>query len=210
MLKVRWPGCSVGSGRANGLFSVYLPGMRTLFLAALLALAGGTAAAQTSSLPMSASATAGPNASSLRTYALRLKPGQDLRRELLAFAEQHQLRASAILTGVGSLTTVSLRLANQPGPTQYKGHFEIVSLVGTLSINGSHLHLSVADSTGRTIGGHLVDGNLIYTTVELVIGEMPELDFRREPDPTYGYQELTVYPAAPKASKKRPASGKRP
>ena len=184
--------------------------MRTVFLAALLALLVGTAAAQTSSLPMAASTTAGPNASSLRTYALRLKPGQDLRRELLAFAEHHQLRASTILTGVGSLTTASIRLANQPGPTQYKGHFEIVSLVGTLSINGSHLHMSVADSTGRTVGGHLLDGNIVYTTVELVVGEMPELDFRREPDPTYGYQELTVYPAEPKPAKKRTASGKRP
>ncbi|WP_238387993.1 PPC domain-containing DNA-binding protein [Hymenobacter sediminis] len=159
---------------------------------------------------MSAPTTVSPKASTLRTYALRLKPGQDLRKELLAFAEQHQLRASAILTGVGSLTTASLRLANQPGPTQYKGHFEIVSLVGTLSINGSHLHMSVADSTGRTVGGHLLDGNIIYTTVELVIGEMPELDFRREPDPTYGYQELTVYPAEPQPAKKRTASGKRP
>ncbi|MCA8831658.1 PPC domain-containing DNA-binding protein [Hymenobacter pini] len=130
--------------------------------------------------------------SSMRAYALRLRPGQDVRQELQAFAEQHQLRAACILSAVGSLTTATLRLANQEGPTVYQGHFEVVSLVGTLSINGSHLHLSVADSTGRTVGGHLLAGNRVYTTLEVVVGELPELNFRRETDPTYGYKELEV------------------
>ncbi|WP_317040346.1 PPC domain-containing DNA-binding protein [Hymenobacter actinosclerus] len=157
--------------------------------------------------PASDAATA---SSPLRTYALRLKPGQDLRRELLAFAQAHGLRAACVLTGVGSLTTATLRLANQEGPTVYQGHFEIVSLVGTLSVNGSHLHLSVADSTGRTLGGHLLDGNLIYTTAELVIGELPALDFRRETDPTFGYQELVVWPAVPVSPpRKSPAARKK-
>lgn len=156
-------------------------------------------------------ATDAPATSSpLRTYALRLRPGQDLRRELLAFAQAHNLQAACVLTGVGSLTTATLRLANQEGPSVYQGHFEIVSLVGTLSVNGSHLHLSVADSTGRTLGGHLLDGNSIYTTAELVIGELPALEFRRETDATFGYQELVVRPAAPdKATRKRPAARKK-
>ncbi|QNP54079.1 DNA-binding protein [Hymenobacter qilianensis] len=131
----------------------------------------------------------------MRTYALRLAPGQDLRQQLQAFAQAYQIKAATIITGVGSLTTVRLRLANQPGSTEYKGHFEVVSLVGTLSVNGSHLHLAVADSAGQTIGGHLVDGNLVYTTMELVIGVLEELDFRRETDPVSTYQELVVYPA---------------
>ncbi|GAB2770246.1 hypothetical protein HNQ93_000457 [Hymenobacter luteus] len=174
--------------------------MRFFLLAALLAFQATAAAAQSLPTGMPPAPGFAPS-SSLRTYALRLKPGQDVRRELLAFAEQHQLRAAAVLTCVGSLTTATLRLANQEGPTRYQGHFEIVSLVGTLSVNGSHLHLAIADSTGRTLGGHLLDGNVIYTTAELVIGEMPELDFRREPDATYGYQELVVYPGKNKKSK---------
>jgi predicted DNA-binding protein with PD1-like motif len=71
-----------------------------------------------------------------------------------------------------------------------------VSLVGTLSTNGSHLHLAVSDSTGRTIGGHLLDGCRVYTTAEIVLAELPQLDFRRETDATFGYQELVVRPAA--------------
>ena len=178
--------------------------MRGFLLIGLLGL-GIFPAAVAQTAPAAMPASSASASSSLRTYALRLRPGQDLRQELLAFVTRHQLRAACVLTGVGSLTTTTLRLANQEGPTVYHGHFEIVSLVGTLSVNGSHLHLSVADSTGRTIGGHLLDGNLIYTTAELVIGELPELDFRREADATFGYKELTVYPLPePAPGKARP------
>jgi len=138
----------------------------------------------------------------MRTYALRLRPGQDLRQQLTAFATQQHVQAGAMVTCVGSLTQVTLRLANQDVPTVYHGHFEIVSLVGTLSVNGSHLHLAVSDSTGRTIGGHLLDGNLVYTTAELVVGVLEDVSFRREPDPTFGYHELTIYPSTP-APKRR-------
>ena len=140
-------------------------------------------------------------ASTARHYALRLRPGQDLRQELLAFVGARHLQAGAVVTGVGSLTVATLRLANQEGPTVYRGHFEIVSLVGTLSVHGSHLHLAVADSTGRTLGGHLLDGCRVYTTAEIVLAELPQLEFRREVDPTFGYQELVVRPAAATAQK---------
>lgn len=129
---------------------------------------------------------------SMQTYSVRLRSGQDLKKEIDAIITQQRIGAGAVLTCVGSLTDVALRLANQDGPTVWRGHFEIVSLVGTLSMNGSHLHLSVSDSTGKTLGGHLVDGCTIYTTAELVIGVMPEIDYVREVDPTFGYKELVV------------------
>lgn len=131
-------------------------------------------------------------ASIMQTYSVRLKPGQDLKKVLETIVQQERISAGAVLTCVGSLTDLTIRLANQESPSVWKGHFEIVSLVGTLSVNGSHLHLSASDSTGRTIGGHLLDGCLIYTTAEIVIGVMPELIYAREPDPTFGYKELVV------------------
>jgi predicted DNA-binding protein with PD1-like motif len=69
--------------------------------------------------------------SALKTYALRLKPGDDLRQQLTAFVQQNHIVAGTMITCVGSLTVATLRLANQEGPSVYKGHFEIVSLVGT-------------------------------------------------------------------------------
>jgi len=136
-----------------------------------------------------------PLTSTLRAHALRLRPGDDLREALLAYVAQQHLGAGAVLTCVGSLTKATLRLANQEGPTEYRGHFEIVSLVGTLSAaGGSHLHLSVSDSIGRTLGGHLLAGCRVYTTAEVVLVALPELEFTRETDPTFGYKELVVKP----------------
>lgn len=142
--------------------------------------------------------------SPMQTYSFRLRPGQDLKRELERIVQQQCIEAGAVLTGVGSLTDVTLRLANQDGPSVWRGHFEMVSLVGTLSVNGSHLHLSVSDSTGRTLGGHLLDGCLIYTTAEIVIGVLPALTYTREPDPTFGYRELVVREREKIPKKRRP------
>ncbi|RZK98453.1 MAG: DNA-binding protein [Hymenobacter sp.] len=138
-----------------------------------------------------------PLTSPVRAHALRLRPGDDLRDALLAYVAQQHLGAAAVLTCVGSLAVATLRLANQEGATEYRRHFEIVSLVGTLSAaGGSHLHLSVADSTGRTLGGHLLAGCRVYTTAEIVLVALPELEFVRETDPTFGYKELVVKPAS--------------
>ncbi|MFC6222853.1 PPC domain-containing DNA-binding protein [Hymenobacter artigasi] len=166
--------------------------IRLVFVLSLLA---------TSALAQTPAPVPVAQSSALKTYALRLRPGDDLRQQLTAFAQQNHILAGTMITCVGSLTVATLRLANQEGPTVYKGHFEIVSLVGTLSTNGSHIHLAVSDSTGRTIGGHLLDGCRVYTTAEIVLGELPQLEFRREKDDTFGYQELVVRPAsAPVAS----------
>jgi uncharacterized protein len=135
---------------------------------------------------------------SLDLYAIRLQPGQDLKREIMQLALAHHIKAGCIITCVGSLQAANLRFANQSTGTALAGKFEIVSLVGTFSDETAHLHLSVSDAAGATTGGHLMDGNLVYTTVELVIGSLPDTEFAREVDPTYGYKELVV-----KKSKKK-------
>jgi hypothetical protein len=125
-------------------------------------------------------------------FTIRLKPHQDLKKELMAFAEQHNIKAAFVATCVGSLEQVNLRYANQSGGTLQKGYFEILSVSGMFNQTSAHLHLSVADNTGRTIGGHLLDENLIYTTAEIVIGELLDVEFTRETDSTYGYPELVI------------------
>jgi hypothetical protein len=71
------------------------------------------------------------------------------------------------------------------------------SLAGTLSPDGAHLHIAVADSRGAVIGGHLCAGSLVRTTAELVVGLLPEWQFGRELDPATGYTELQISPRAP-------------
>ena len=71
------------------------------------------------------------------------------------------MRAGIVLTCVGSLTRAVIRLADQPQGTTFEGKHEIVSMVGTFSPDGDHLHLSISDATGRTVGGHLLEGSLV-------------------------------------------------
>ena len=130
--------------------------------------------------------------SRLETYSFRLRPGQDLKQEIDHIVKEKRIEAGTMLTCVGSLTDVTLRLANQDNASVWHGHFEIVSLVGTISTNGNHLHLSVSDSTGHTLGGHLLEGCRIYTTAEVVIGILSDIVYTREPDPAFGYRELVV------------------
>ncbi|HXQ33798.1 MAG TPA: PPC domain-containing DNA-binding protein, partial [Anaerolineales bacterium] len=85
------------------------------------------------------------------------------------------------------------RLADREIATEYEGHFEIVSLTGTVSIYGSHLHISVSDGDGKTIGGHLVSGCKIYTTAEIVLAAFPNVIYKREFAEDSGYEELVVY-----------------
>lgn len=125
-------------------------------------------------------------------HAIRLKPGQDLQQEIDSLVTREHITAGWIMTCVGSLTQTNLRYANQPNGTSLQGHFEIVSLTGTVSTNGSHLHMSISDSTGTTIGGHLLPGNIIYTTAEIVIGQSHQHIFTREKDGTTPWEELQI------------------
>ncbi len=125
-------------------------------------------------------------------HAFRLKPGQDLKKEILQYVTEKQIKAGWIGTCVGSLTQYNIRYANQPEGNTGSGHFEIVSLTGTVSINGSHIHISLSDSTGKTIGGHLLDSNIIYTTAEIVIQSSDDFIFKREKDGSTEWEELKV------------------
>lgn len=128
----------------------------------------------------------------LRPLALRLHPGQDLKVELDNLVQSRGIDAACILTCVGSLTTAVLRYANQEKTVELDGHFEIVSLTGTLSRHGSHYHIAIADGCGRTIGAHLLEGCRVYTTAEIVIGVIADVNFLRTLDVQTGYPELEI------------------
>lgn len=133
-----------------------------------------------------------PSSHILEVFTFRLGHGQDLTQSLADFLDNNRIEAAFIMTCVGSLNQVTLRFANQDSETLFHGFFEIVSLVGTLSIHGLHLHLSFADPEGITIGGHLLDGTHVYTTAEIVVGVLPEIVYKREMDNRTGYKELGV------------------
>jgi predicted DNA-binding protein with PD1-like motif len=129
----------------------------------------------------------------MQAITFRLKPGKDLFNEIEAVVVEQNIEAGCVLSAVGSLTHAMLRLANRDYYSEYDGHFEIVSMTGTVSVHGSHLHISISDGDGKTIGGHLVPGCEIYTTAEMVLGIFENVVYKREFAEDSGYEELVVH-----------------
>ncbi len=128
----------------------------------------------------------------MKILVFRLHPGQDLKLAIDAFASERALSSGFIITCVGSLKKAAVRLADQPETAIYSGKYQILSLTGTYSKNGSHYHITLSDEQGDAFGGHLMEGCQIDTTAEVVMGAIPEVAFGREIDPETGNDELII------------------
>lgn len=128
----------------------------------------------------------------ITSHAIRLKPGDDVREKIENYILQNNINAGWLVTCAGSLTDYNIKFANQEKGSTGKGHFEIVSLTGTTSKNGSHLHISISDSIVKTIGGHLLKGCIVYTTAEIIIQSTTDLNFKREKDGSTPWDELLI------------------
>ena len=133
----------------------------------------------------------------MKVVPLRLQPGDDLRQALETWMGEQEEQAGCVISGIGSLSVVQLRFAAAAAATTIHSEMEILSLSGTLSADGAHLHIAIADSSGAVIGGHLCTGSLVSTTAELVVGLLPDWQFRRELDTGTGYAELRINPRFP-------------
>lgn len=131
---------------------------------------------------------------SVLTHCLRLLPGEDLVPALRAFARSRQLTAAVVLSCVGSTGRTTLRPAGVKTPRVFEGKYEIVSLTGTLSADGHHLHMSISDESCNVFGGHLLEGCIVRTTAEIALGVIDGVSFTRPLDARTGYDELSILP----------------
>lgn len=131
----------------------------------------------------------------MRSIAFRLKPGQDLKQELIALTSKQNISGS-ILTCVGSLSFIEIRMAGAEPSRQniqsYSGDYEIISLTGTLSPDGVHLHISISDSTGQVLGGHLKGKATVKTTAEVIVAVETDKEYKRKLDKSTGFDEFEV------------------
>ena len=100
---------------------------------------------------------------------LRLPPGVDLRGELERLAQAEPSCCGFVVCGIGSLESPVLRFADQDEGLVLAGPQEVISLAGSVSGDGAHLHLVVADAEGHTLGGHLCHGSRVRTTMEILL-----------------------------------------
>lgn len=126
----------------------------------------------------------------------RLKPGADLKKSIESIVVEHSIKAGFIISCVGGLEQADVRMAGATPDARdirtLKADYEIVSLVGTVSVNGTHLHISFSDSEGLVYGGHLKEGTIIQPTAEIVLGFEDDVEFKRELDEDTGFKELVV------------------
>ena len=123
---------------------------------------------------------------------IRLSPGADLRRALEEAVGSQSAGSAFVLAGIGSLTEASLRYADEATEARLAEPLEILSLSGSLSPSGAHLHMSVSDASGRVYGGHLGYGSTVRTTAEVLVAPLPDWSLTREQDASTGFKELVI------------------
>ena len=126
----------------------------------------------------------------MKTICKRLRRGEDLLRAIQAIAEKEKIAAGVVLSAVGCVSQARVRDASGVNLRDICEHCEIVSLNGTVSAKRCHLHIALSKEDLSTVGGHLVEGCIINTTCELVVGILDGWEIDKEFDEETGYHEL--------------------
>jgi len=105
---------------------------------------------------------------SMRTVALHLEAGSDVRRSLEALARAENA-SGFVLSVVGNLAQAAFQCPGKAQPTVLRGELEIITLQG-----GVHLHLSFSDPGCQVWGGHLEHGSLVLKGADLLVGVLQE------------------------------------
>jgi predicted DNA-binding protein with PD1-like motif/glutaredoxin len=135
---------------------------------------------------------------------LHLEPGSDLRASLEQLAVE-QNAAGFVLGVVGNLSRVAFQCPGRSQPSVLEGDLEIITLQGTLSPQGVHLHLSLSDSDCQVWGGHLEHGTVVLKGADLLVGFLagaPE----PEPEPAAAAHAAAMAEAMSRAAAPAPAA----
>ena len=105
----------------------------------------------------------------MRAVPLHLEAGSDVRRSLEQLALDHNA-GGFVLSVVGNLSQAAFACPGKSAPTVLAGELEIITLQGTISPDGVHLHLSFSDASCQVWGGHLEHGTLVLRGADLLVG----------------------------------------
>ena len=132
-------------------------------------------------------------------WMLRLDQGQDLFVALSDFARQHEIRAAAVVSGIGMLRNVTIGYWNGseyvrkdlPEPHELIGlHGSIAEAEGP----SIHLHAALAAPNHGLVGGHLMRGT-VWVLNEMLIETFPGRVFDRPIDETLGLRKIDLEPS---------------
>ena len=138
----------------------------------------------------------------MQPLPLKLAPGSDLRLSLEELAQRDGI-SGFVLGVVGNLTKASFQCPGQAEPTVLEGDLEVITLNGTFSPEGVHLHLSLSDGACQVWGGHLEPGTIVQKGVDLLIGVLEQREGRpaRQTVAAAPRIEIAVLPGCPWCSR---------
>lgn len=138
----------------------------------------------------------------MQPLPLKLAPGSDLRLSLEELAQRDGI-SGFVLGVVGNLTKASFQCPGQAEPTVLEGDLEVITLNGTFSPEGVHLHLSLSDGACQVWGGHLEPGTIVQKGVDLLIGVLEQREGRhtRQTAAAAPRIEIAVLPGCPWCSR---------
>jgi len=138
----------------------------------------------------------------MQPLPLKLAPGSDLRLSLEELAQRGGI-SGFVLGVVGNLTKASFQCPGQAEPTVLEGDLEVITLNGTFSPEGVHLHLSLSDGACQVWGGHLEPGTIVQKGVDLLIGVLEQREGRpaRQTAAAAPRIEIAVLPGCPWCSR---------
>lgn len=129
-----------------------------------------------------------------RVVAVRLEPGEDLLGGIQEACERHGIKHGAVVSGIGSLrkanfcTPVELPETKfgygYSEPTTMEGPIELIAVSGVIGEGEKgetllHIHCCFGDRVGNSYAGHLIEGNPILATADLVIEEFSGIRMER-------------------------------
>ena len=136
----------------------------------------------------------------MQPLPLKLAPGSDLRLSLEELAQRDGI-SGFVLGVVGNLTKASFQCPGQAEPTVLEGDLEVITLNGTFSPDGVHLHLSLSDGACQVWGGHLEPGTIVQKGVDLLIGVLEQREGRPARQTAAPRIEIAVLPGCPWCSR---------
>ncbi len=136
----------------------------------------------------------------MQSLPLKLAPGSDLRLSLEELARRDGI-SGFVLGVVGNLTKASFQCPGQAEPTVLEGDLEVITLNGTFSPEGVHLHLSLSDGACQVWGGHLEPGTIVQKGVDLLIGVLEQSEGSLKQQASTPRLEIAVLPGCPWCSR---------
>ncbi len=129
----------------------------------------------------------------MKSYLFRLMPDQDIKEELVKFAESNNIKVGSIVSAVGSVSRMNVRVADGKTVIENNENREIFALTGTIVQNKVHAHIAAINPSMHVFGGHLMVGCLVNTTMEITVLDLSdEISAQRKYDDNTGYDELFV------------------